>query len=102
MKLRLLLLSLTILSLSSCSYFKKQTVIGDQEKAYRNAASEPTLRVPTDLSTSKIGSETETLPSNISAGSLNSTPLPPGSLADQIATGKTPKSALNVKLPDPK
>jgi uncharacterized lipoprotein len=98
----IVLLSLSVLFLSACSHIKKQTVIGDQEKAYRNAVSVAPLQVPKDLSSSKIGTDTEALPSNIPTGVLKEAPLPPGSLADQIATGKTPKSALNVKLPEPK
>ena len=96
---KILLLSLLACILTACSYIKKHTVVGDQANAYRSATADQPLQVPTTVSQSGIGSSTETLPTEGQATALTRTPLPPGSLAEQVATGKAPKSALNYKLP---
>ncbi len=97
-KILSLLLIVSCFSLSACSFIKKHNVVGDQALVYRQATADSPLKVPSDLNRNKMGSETDVLPANIPANSLAQMPLPPGSLADQIATGKTPKSALDVKL----
>lgn len=99
---RLFLILTICFSLSACSYFKKQTVIGDQAQNYKTAVATPELQIPADLNHSKIGSGTEQLPANITAKALPSMPMPSGSLAQQIADGQQPKSILNQKLPEVK
>ena len=83
---RLFLCTLLCITLSACSYIKKHSVVGNQEEAYKKAVATAPLKLPAGMSNSKIGSETEFLPTNVNAGVLDQPLTPPGSLAANPAT----------------
>ena len=77
---RFFVLTCFLCTLSACSYIKKQDLVGDQADAYQKAVADQPLKIPSTLTSSVIGSKTETLPADVQAQSLPSIPPPPGSV----------------------
>jgi hypothetical protein len=80
---RFFVLTCFLCALSACSYIKKQNLVGDQADNYQKAVADQPLKMPGTLTSSVIGSKTETLPSSVQAASLPTIPPPPGSLLQQ-------------------
>jgi hypothetical protein len=86
---RLFLCTLLCLTLSACSYIKKHVVVGSQDGAYKKAVATAPIKLPAGMSNSKIGSETESLPSNVEAHVFDQPLAPPGSLAANSTAAHT-------------
>lgn len=90
-------------SLTACNkVITNQHMIEDQNKQYTRAQDLPPLQIPANLKPADFDKDQTKLPPASSTGAITpEPPLPPGSLAQQVASGEAPASVLKQKLPSP-
>lgn len=90
-----------LLDLSGCSLFGKHNFVTQRETEYMRSQTTPPLQVPAGLDRTNVGDDDVVPPaltqSPVQAPGL----LPPGSLAEQVATGAVPKTVLKEKIESP-
>jgi uncharacterized lipoprotein len=99
---RCLLIGFILLDLGGCStLFGKHNFVTQRETEYLHSQATPPLQVTAGLNKTNIGDD------YVIPAAMTSPPtqapglLPPGSLAEKIATGAVPATVLKEKIPSP-